>query len=50
MSDFAGYVASAWIYAALLAAYPVLRLRRRRKAKPQDLTGKTLHEIGSAQA
>ena len=32
-------------YAALLGAYPVLRLRRRRKAKPQDLTGKTLHEI-----
>lgn len=50
MSDFAGYVASAWIYAALLAAYPVLRLRHGRKAKPQDLTGKTLHEIGSEQA
>lgn len=36
-SDFAGYVASAWIYAALLVAYPVLRLRRRHKAKPQNL-------------
>ena len=36
-SEFAGYVASAWIYAALLVAYPALRLRRRHKAKPQNL-------------
>ena len=49
-SDFAGYVASAWIYAALFVAYPVLRLRRRHKAKPQNLVGKTLHEIGFQQA
>ena len=40
MSEFAGYVASAWIYAALLVAYPVLSLRRRHKAKPQNLVGK----------
>lgn len=48
MSDFAGYVASAWIYAVLLVAYPVLRLRRKHRAKPQDIAGKTLHEIGAA--
>lgn len=48
MSDFAGYVASAWIYAVLLVAYPVLRPRRKHRAKPQDLAGKTLHELGAA--